>query len=168
MRLSNYSTIVYFALDVLFFFLMIRGPPKSTLDRSSAASELYKRRPCVSIVSTAIDSPQGRAVAQAAVDQIANQIWADRAQFVYHSEPLEQSLERAKTLSKNATRPVLLLDHGDNCMSGGTCDTMDVLQTALAHGLQDIVTGPLCDPQAVASLVQALSLIHISEPTRPY
>lgn len=111
--------------------------------------------PCVSIVSTAIDSPQGRAVAQAAVDQIANQIWADRAQFVYHSEPLEQSLERAKTLSKNATRPVLLLDHGDNCMSGGTCDTMDVLQTALAHGLQDIVTGPLCDPQAVASLVQA-------------
>lgn len=111
--------------------------------------------PCVSIVSTAIDSPQGKAVAQAAVDQIADQIWAERAQYVYRSDPLDQSLARAKTLSQGATRPVLLLDHGDNCMSGGTCDTMDVLQTALALGLQDIVTGPLCDPQAVASLVQA-------------
>ena len=30
--------------------------------------------------------------------------------------------------------PVLLLDHGDNCMSGGTCDTMDVLGEALAQG----------------------------------
>jgi microcystin degradation protein MlrC len=25
---------------------------------------------------------------------------------------------------------VLLLDHGDNCMSGGSCDTLDVLQAA--------------------------------------
>ena len=28
----------------VFFFLMIRGPPRSTLDRSSAASDVYKRR----------------------------------------------------------------------------------------------------------------------------
>ena len=28
----------------LFFFLMIRGPPRSTLDRSSAASDVYKRQ----------------------------------------------------------------------------------------------------------------------------
>ena len=33
-------------LDVilLFFFLMIRRPPRSTLDRSSAASDVYKRQ----------------------------------------------------------------------------------------------------------------------------
>src|SRR5678815_42453 len=29
---------------VLFFFLMIRRPPRSTLDRSSAASDVYKRQ----------------------------------------------------------------------------------------------------------------------------
>ena len=28
----------------LFFFLMIRRPPRSTLDRSSAASDVYKRQ----------------------------------------------------------------------------------------------------------------------------
>ena len=29
---------------VRFFFLMIRRPPRSTLDRSSAASDVYKRQ----------------------------------------------------------------------------------------------------------------------------
>lgn len=111
--------------------------------------------PCVSVVATAINSPQGVAAAQAAVDQIVEQIWAERAQFVYRSEPLATSLERARVVSEGATKPVLLLDHGDNCMSGGTCDTMDVLQAALAQGLQDIAVGPLCDPQAVAAMVQA-------------
>ena len=31
----------------LFFFLMIRRPPRSTLDRSSAASDVYKRQAVV-------------------------------------------------------------------------------------------------------------------------
>src|SRR2546429_9797186 len=53
---------------------------------------------------------------------------------LYRSEPLADSLRRAQTLAEGADRPVLLLDHGDNCMSGGTCDTMDVLQTALELG----------------------------------
>ena len=30
--------------SMLFFFLMIRRPPRSTLDRSSAASDVYKRQ----------------------------------------------------------------------------------------------------------------------------
>ena len=29
---------------IIFFFLMIRRPPRSTLDRSSAASDVYKRQ----------------------------------------------------------------------------------------------------------------------------
>ena len=32
------------AHSALFFFLMIRRPPRSTLDRSSAASDVYKRQ----------------------------------------------------------------------------------------------------------------------------
>ena len=111
--------------------------------------------PCVSVVATALDTPAGIAAAQAALERIANQIWAERAQFVYRSEPIAASMQRALAMSQGATRPVLLLDHSDNCMSGGTCDTMDVLQAALAHGLSDIVVGPLCDPQAVAELTQA-------------
>jgi microcystin degradation protein MlrC len=48
-----------------------------------------------------------------------------------------------------------LLDHGDNCMSGGTCDDMNVLHEALAQGLQDIVVGPVCDPEAVSLMIAA-------------
>ena len=33
-----------FCILFLFFFLMIRRPPRSTLDRSSAASDVYKRQ----------------------------------------------------------------------------------------------------------------------------
>ncbi|NGM85974.1 M81 family metallopeptidase [Parapusillimonas sp. SGNA-6] len=55
----------------------------------------------------------------------------------------------------NPDGPVLLLDHSDNCMSGGTCDTMDVLQEALNQGLTDIAVGPLCDPEAVEAMFQA-------------
>ena len=47
---------------------------------------------------------------------------------------------------------MLLIDHGDNCMSGGTCDTTDVLEECLRQGLRGIGVGPICDPQAVARL----------------
>lgn len=111
--------------------------------------------PCVSVVVTGLHTPDGMAAAQAVADRIAEQIWAERAQFVYASEPLAVSLARAQALAADATRPVLLLDHSDNCMSGGTCDTMDVLQAALAQGLHDIAVGPLCDPQAVGAMIEA-------------
>jgi len=109
--------------------------------------------PFMSVVVTGrADDPEA---AQAAADRIAATIWSERAEFVYDSEPLPQSLQRAQTLAQGAERPVLLLDHSDNCMSGGTCDSMDVLQAALEGGLSDIAVGPLCDPEAVAELVAA-------------
>ena len=113
--------------------------------------------PFMSVVVTGrADDPSA---AQATADGIAAAIWRERAEFVYDSEPLDASLRRALALAEDAKeaddRPVLLLDHSDNCMSGGTCDAMDVLQAALAAGLSDIAVGPLCDPEAVAELVAA-------------
>ncbi|HXG29165.1 MAG TPA: MlrC C-terminal domain-containing protein, partial [Nevskiales bacterium] len=81
---------------------------------------------------------------------------ARRAEFVYHEAPLAESVAAARVAGQGAGEgPVLLLDHGDNCMSGGTCDTMDVLAEALRQGLDGIVAGPICDPPAVAELVAA-------------
>ena len=40
----------------LFFFLMIRRPPRSTLDRSSAASDVYKRQVLVDVKSGNLDT----------------------------------------------------------------------------------------------------------------
>ncbi|AKJ69498.1 hypothetical protein PATSB16_38350 [Pandoraea thiooxydans] len=111
--------------------------------------------PCLSVV---VVGNGDAAAADAVAERIARQIWAERQDFVYRSEPLAVSLERAAQLaaqSDGRPGPVLLLDHGDNVMSGGTCDTMDVLQAALAHGLDGIAVGPLCDPQAVGELCAA-------------
>ena len=40
----------------MFFFLMIRRPPRSTLDRSSAASDVYKRQVYCRLVFVVIPS----------------------------------------------------------------------------------------------------------------
>lgn len=109
--------------------------------------------PCMSVVATCREEEAD--ATQAAVDGLARQIWQRRAEYVYRSEPLADSLRSAQALAEGAARPVLLLDHGDNCMSGGTCDTMDVLQAALAQGMAGIAVGPLCDPEAVARLTAA-------------
>jgi microcystin degradation protein MlrC len=112
-------------------------------------------QPFMSVVATVHDQPQALALGQNELAQLANWIWRHRQDFVYRSEPLRESLQRARQMAQSATRPVLLLDHGDNCMSGGTCDTVDVLEAALALNMEGIAMGPLCDPEAVAQLVAA-------------
>ena len=89
--------------------------------------------PCLSVVAVGAGEA-GRAAAERAVTALADAIWANRDGFYYRSEPLADSLARAARLAEGANKPVLLLDHGDNCMSGGTCDTMDVLMAALDAG----------------------------------
>lgn len=111
--------------------------------------------PCISVV---VVGDGDAAVAEAVAERIARQIWDERGEFVYRSPPLAESVARAAQLAQEAQgtgKPVLLLDHGDNCMSGGTCDTMDLLEAALAQGLTGMVSGPLCDPEAVAALIVA-------------
>ena len=51
--------------------------------------------------------------------------------------------------------PVVLHDHGDNCGAGGVTDVMAVLGECLDQGLDGIVAGPYCDPEAAAILIDA-------------
>jgi microcystin degradation protein MlrC len=58
-------------------------------------------------------------------------------------------------MAEGGARPVLLLDHADNCASGANQDTMYVLREALRQGLTGIAVGPVRDPHAVAKLIEA-------------
>jgi len=99
---------------------------------------------------------RSRDEAQRAADDLARSIWRDREGFVYASRPLADSVAEAHALKARAGgRPLLLLDHGDNVMSGGTCDTTDVLEQCLRQGMTNIGVGPVCDPAAVAVAVAA-------------
>ena len=109
--------------------------------------------PCVSVVVISDADPDA---AEQFADVVAGFIWENREGIVYKSESLAVSIARAQALAQQpGSGPVLLLDHGDNCMSGGTCDDMNVLHEALAQGLQDIVVGPICYPEAVARMIDA-------------
>ncbi|MBI3708308.1 MAG: M81 family metallopeptidase, partial [Proteobacteria bacterium] len=92
------------------------------------------------------------AAARNAVDAILDAAWARRADFVYRSEQLAQSVARAKQMTEG---PVLLIDHADNCASGGTQDTMAVLAEVLRQGLRDVAVFAICDPWAVGRMIEA-------------
>ena len=113
------------------------------------AADLAEAGPCVVAVTTADLDPA------AVAGKIADAVWARREGFVYTQEPLADSIAASRRAAEQYGGPVLMLDHGDNCMSGGTCDNMDVLEAALEAGLGGIVAGPFHDPQAVAEAFAA-------------
>jgi microcystin degradation protein MlrC len=94
------------------------------------------------------------AKARAFCDELLDLAWSAREQFVYRVEPLETSLRRARDLG-GAGGPVVLLDHYDNCASGGTMDTMAVLGAILDAGLEDVAAFAVCDPKSVEQMKRA-------------
>ena len=111
----------------------------------------------MSVVVVADANRKGAAaLAQRTAAWGADFLWSRRAGFIFRQAPLADSIERAQRLAAKANgKPVILMDHGDNVMSGGTCDTIDVLRAALDAGFDGVMVGPTCDPQAVAQMVAA-------------
>jgi microcystin degradation protein MlrC len=95
------------------------------------------------------------AKARALCNELLDTAWNAREKFVYQVEPLEKSLQRAKEFGGGSGRPVVLLDHYDNCASGGTMDTMAVLGAILDAGLEEAAAFAICDPQAVEQMKRA-------------
>ena len=98
----------------------------------------------------------GREVAQAVCDQMLKIAWDRRAEYVFRAKPLAESVTEAKRIGDaGAAGPVLLIDHCDNCGSGGAQDVMKVVEEILKQGLDDIAIAPIRDPDAVARMVEA-------------
>ncbi len=90
--------------------------------------------------------------ARALTERLLEAAWARRADFVYQGEPLGAALDRAASLDEG---PILLLDHADNCGSGGTQDVMTVIAAVIARGLEDVAVAAVWDPGAVAAMTAA-------------
>lgn len=106
-----------------------------------------------SVVVVTDNNPE---LAKSIAQRIGHAMWAERDAFVFRSKPLMQSLAEAKSLAEApGDGPILLLDHSDNVMSGGTCDVMDVVVGVLDAGLKDFAVGPIADPDVVAELIRA-------------
>src|SRR3546814_15654860 len=71
--------------------------------------------------------------AQAMTDELLTDAWAARADFSFESEPLADSVARAKQLASDKG-PVFLLDHCANSASGGTMATTAEIGRAACRG----------------------------------
>jgi microcystin degradation protein MlrC len=101
-----------------------------------------------SVVVTDGDAARARHLA----DELLDMAWRERENFVYRIEPLAASLARARQMQGG---PVVLLDHYDNCASGGTMDTMAVLRGIQEAGMENVCAFAVFDPQAVQKMKAA-------------
>jgi microcystin degradation protein MlrC len=108
-------------------------------------------------LSAVVVTDGDRTLAERLRDELLDQAWTDRKDFVYRIEPLPQSLARAKALPPPAAGegPIVLLDHYDNCASGGTMDTTVVLAAILREGLDNVAASAVFDPEAVQQAIAA-------------
>ncbi|MFO1322491.1 MAG: M81 family metallopeptidase [Burkholderiales bacterium] len=98
----------------------------------------------------------GREHARTVCNHMLGMAWERRAEYVFHAPPLKESVARAKALGlANPGAPVLLIDHCDNCGSGGAQDVMTVVAEILDQQLDDVAIAPIRDPAAVATMVDA-------------
>jgi microcystin degradation protein MlrC len=106
-------------------------------------------------LSAVVVTDDDPADAQAMVDELLGVAWQARHDFMFKIEPLEVSVRRAKALGSPLQLPVVLLDHYDNCASGGTMDTTDTLREIIRQDLDDVVFFGIYDPQAVQQAIEA-------------
>jgi microcystin degradation protein MlrC len=105
-------------------------------------------------LSAVVVTDGDRKLAQELRDELLDRAWVERETFVYKLEPLPQSVARAKA-TPPGEGPVVLLDHYDNCASGGTMDTTAVLAEILRQGLADVAAFAIYDPEAVQQAIAA-------------
>jgi len=113
-------------------------------------------------LSAVVVTDGDRALAERLRDELLDRAWTEREAFVYRLEPLEGSLARAKAIGsakggapQPGDGPIVLLDHYDNCASGGTMDTTAVLAAILREGLDNVAAVAIYDPEAVQQAIAA-------------
>jgi microcystin degradation protein MlrC len=107
-------------------------------------------------LSAVVVTDNDPAAAQAMVDELLSAAWTERRAFMFDIEPLEASVRRAKALGGGPGQlPVILLDHYDNCASGGTMDTTDTLREIIRQELDDVAFFGIYDRDAVRQAIEA-------------
>ena len=109
-------------------------------------------------LSAVVVTDNDPALARRWCDELLSLAWQAREQFVYKPAPLAESIQQALKLAADkpaGSGPIVLLDHSDNCASGGTMDTMTVLGAMLDAGMQDAAAFAIFDPEAVRLMMAA-------------
>ena len=110
----------------------------------------------VSAIVVADGRHGGATAAREVCDRMLAIAWERRAEYAFSASPLAESVATARRLGEAAPGgPVLLIDHCDNCGSGGAQDVMAVVAEILRQRLDDVAVAPIRDPSAVAQMIAA-------------
>ena len=110
----------------------------------------------VSAIVVADAKRGGAAAAQEVCDHMLAIAWDRRTEYAFVAPPLAESVAHAKALGAAGNDgPVLLIDHCDNCGSGGAQDVMNVVAEILIQGLDDVAIAPIRDAESVARMIAA-------------
>ncbi|HEY1459225.1 MAG TPA: M81 family metallopeptidase [Casimicrobiaceae bacterium] len=97
----------------------------------------------------------GLSAAREVCERMLDTAWRRRQEYAFVAPPLADSVARAAALADGAKGPVLLIDHCDNCGSGGAQDVMNVVAEIMRQELDDVAIAPIRDAQAVAQMIAA-------------
>ena len=108
-------------------------------------------------LSAVVVTDDDRHLAAELRNEMLQEAWSERSNFVFAVEPLQDSVSRARNLAAGANldKPVFLLDHYDNAASGGSMRHATVLQEIVRQGLADVVFFAMFDPDAVTAAQRA-------------
>jgi microcystin degradation protein MlrC len=108
-------------------------------------------------LSAVVVTDGNQVLAEQLRDELLDRAWVEREAFVYKIEPLADALGRARAMPPPSPGegPIVLLDHYDNCASGGTMDTTVVLGQILKAGLENVAVFAIYDPDAVRQAIAA-------------
>lgn len=103
----------------------------------------------VSVIVTTNNDPQ---LAEGKAEEIADLMWSLRTDFLVKPMPVREALTEATAAPEG---PYVLADIGDNPGGGTPCDGTVVLKAMLDLGVKDAVLAVMCDPEAVATAIEA-------------
>ena len=103
------------------------------------------------VVAARADVDGGEAAAKAVARQLAERAWSDRQRYRTQLTSLDDAIDRAMAVSKNATLPAIILaDVADNPGGGGRGNTIYILRRLHEAGAQGVVVGMMIDPPLAA------------------
>ena len=84
------------------------------------------------------------------VRQLASELRRREAEFALELYTIEQAIVEVGRADAPRGQPIILADTQDNPGAGGNADTMGLVKALVTHGIQGVLAGVICDPEAAA------------------
>ncbi|MFL2756571.1 MAG: M81 family metallopeptidase [Dehalococcoidia bacterium] len=129
----------------------LENSPNDILNASISGGHPYTDAPHGGMTAIFI-SDNNREFADTQAIKTLETAWNNRDSFVFKTEPIKDSIAHAKSLEEG---PIIMADSGDIPSTGGYAADVTSLKEVIKQGFEDILVGPICDPESVLAMSKA-------------